>query len=244
MNCTDRPILDTSAEVAIESLTNQHNLNLWNSLQQMLALTPTAAELLRKAYPSRLHPPTSRMPNLLRQFVESYAFASFFSESVYFPGEDPCIEHWLKNLADRIVEKAMEIVKLVEESGQERRPPFSLAHHGLTLEDIGDTARRKLNELIRNRLTIPAPAPKDDGSSGASDHDTDEINRRNRLLIDYKAATGDPPDYRIYNAKNSGIHKPQFYQWKNGKLPRKSETALNFERFLCDKKPPIPRKTR
>jgi hypothetical protein len=69
-----------------------------------------------------------------------------------------------------------------------------------------------------------------------------EIERRQKLLADYKTATGDPPDYRIYNAKNSGIHKPQFYAWKKGTLSSRTTTARNFERFLYEKKPPIPRK--
>jgi hypothetical protein len=71
--------------------------------------------------------------------------------------------------------------------------------------------------------------------------DSSEISRRSKLLADYKQATGDPPDYRIYTASNSRIHKPQFYDWINGKLPSRSQTAQNFERFLREKHPPIPR---
>jgi hypothetical protein len=71
-----------------------------------------------------------------------------------------------------------------------------------------------------------------------------EIERRQKLLADYMAATGNPSRYRIYNARNSGIHKPQFYSWLVGNLPSDSATCINFERFLCEKKPPIPRKPR
>jgi hypothetical protein len=72
--------------------------------------------------------------------------------------------------------------------------------------------------------------------------DTTEIQRRARLLADYKSAMGNPSDYRIYNARNSGIYKPQFYAWKKGTLSRKSQTARKFELFLQEKKSPIPRK--
>jgi hypothetical protein len=67
------------------------------------------------------------------------------------------------------------------------------------------------------------------------------IERRQALLAEYKAATGNPSNQKIYGAKNSGLHKPQFYEWKNGKLSVDSVTAKNFERFLAEKKLPIPR---
>jgi hypothetical protein len=69
-----------------------------------------------------------------------------------------------------------------------------------------------------------------------------EVERRQELLNEYKVANKSLPHKRIYEAKNSGLHKPEFYEWLNGTLPATSETTLNFERFLRDKKPPIPRK--
>lgn len=67
----------------------------------------------------------------------------------------------------------------------------------------------------------------------------EEIERRRKLLADYKAATGVTSNRPIYEAENSAIHKPQFYQWLKGSLPRHSATAINFERFLREKKPPF-----
>jgi hypothetical protein len=81
----------------------------------------------------------------------------------------------------------------------------------------------------------PQPQSTADAESG------DETPRRERLLAEYKAATGDPSNRQIYSARNSGIHKPEFYKWLKGDLPGASETAKNFERFLCEKKSPIPR---
>jgi hypothetical protein len=67
-----------------------------------------------------------------------------------------------------------------------------------------------------------------------------EIERRAKLLAEYKSATGNPSDRKIYLG-NSGIHKPQLSEWKSGTLPVESATTQNFERFLAAKKRPIPR---
>ncbi len=69
-----------------------------------------------------------------------------------------------------------------------------------------------------------------------------EIKRRQQLLAAYKSATGNPSNKRIYEAANSGIHKPEFYHWVKGSLPSESATCINFERFLRDRKPPVARK--
>lgn len=66
--------------------------------------------------------------------------------------------------------------------------------------------------------------------------------QRRMLLEEYKNATGNPSNSRIYKARNSGIHKPEFYKWRDGILPSDSATAMSFERFLRERKPPIPRK--
>ena len=68
--------------------------------------------------------------------------------------------------------------------------------------------------------------------------------RRATLLAEYKLAAGNPSNKRIYEARNSGIHKPQFYEWLRGELPDDSETTKNFEKFLSAKKAPIPREPR
>lgn len=67
---------------------------------------------------------------------------------------------------------------------------------------------------------------------------------RQKRLTEYKSATKIPSNRKIYTAKNSGIHKPQFYEWLRGKLPAGSHTTINFERFLREKKPPIPKGAR
>jgi hypothetical protein len=71
--------------------------------------------------------------------------------------------------------------------------------------------------------------------------EVNELRRRNILLAEYKAAAGQPSNRKIYNARNSGIHKPEFYDYFNGDLKAESQTFVNFESFLRAKKPPIPR---
>jgi hypothetical protein len=88
----------------------------------------------------------------------------------------------------------------------------------------------------------PATALADETDVGQS-IGVDEIRAKRRsLLEEYKAATGNPSNKRIYEAKNSGIHKPDFYAWLNGDLSSESAMSINFERFLRLKKVPIPRK--
>lgn len=68
-----------------------------------------------------------------------------------------------------------------------------------------------------------------------------EAERRANLLAEYKKATGNPSNKKIYEAHNSGIYKPEFYQWKNGVLPAGSRTTRQFEAFLKARRKPIPR---
>lgn len=68
-----------------------------------------------------------------------------------------------------------------------------------------------------------------------------EVERRKQLLTEYKATTRVDSNRKIYTARNSGVHKPEFYQWLKGTLPSDSAPATNFERFLVAKKPPQPR---
>jgi hypothetical protein len=66
------------------------------------------------------------------------------------------------------------------------------------------------------------------------------VQERAALLEAYKDKTG-ASNRQIYTASNSGIHKPQFSQWRRGLLPSTSATTINFERFLRNLKPPRPR---
>lgn len=80
-----------------------------------------------------------------------------------------------------------------------------------------------------------------DGSSAPA-HEL--ISRRKKMLDEYKARAGVTSDYQIITSRNAGIHRPQFYEWKNGTLPSDSVTTRNFENFLKSGIPPMPRKRR
>jgi hypothetical protein len=82
----------------------------------------------------------------------------------------------------------------------------------------------------------------DEGIEPKTGSTNDEKARRKALVAEYKSATGHPSNKKLYTARNSGIHKPEFYDWINGVLLQTSQTCINFERFLREKKPPIPRK--
>lgn len=90
------------------------------------------------------------------------------------------------------------------------------------------------------RLTAKGTAAKK--PKNATANDVSELERRGKLLDDYVKRTG--ASHKSIYEGNSGIHKPQFYQWRRGKLPRSSATAKNFERFLRDQKAPVPRRAK
>jgi hypothetical protein len=79
------------------------------------------------------------------------------------------------------------------------------------------------------------------GKSTQAAPDLSEAERRANLLAEYKKATGNPSNRKIYMAQNSSIHKPEFYQWKNGNLPANSRATMRFEAFLKSRRKPIPR---
>jgi hypothetical protein len=169
---------------------------------------------------------------------------------------------WLSRLTDRVVAK---VVKVSGQLNDGDSDALLLDYHGLTLPKIEQELKEFLEGIayqydqgqfnatvakiqINKSQTVNIEQPSDSTlplkgetvSLGQSD--STEVERRQKLLNEYKVANKSLPNKRIYEARNSGLHKPEFYEWLNGTLPAKSETTLNFERFLREKKPPIPRK--
>jgi hypothetical protein len=108
------------------------------------------------------------------------------------------------------------------------------------IQSIGDL---DLETELTGEASLPAEEQAKSEIAPIQFVDVEEIKaRRLFLLAEYKAATEYPSNKRLYEAKNSGIHKPQFYQWLDGTPPASSATTTNFERFLREKKPPIPRR--
>jgi hypothetical protein len=115
---------------------------------------------------------------------------------------------------------------------------------GIKLEEV--TFQRVRFEVAGLLQTYPAitlilsAKPNTSIPDKGKSQNESEVARRQKLLDDYKPATSNPSNRRIYDAENSPIHKPQFYKWLKGSLPRDSATTINFERFLREKKVPVP----
>jgi hypothetical protein len=118
----------------------------------------------------------------------------------------------------------------------------------LVAADLQDALRLASLHFVRDNGTpvlrphdIPAIADQAEPSVQQSQSNKELIEHRRALLAEYKGATK-ASNKQIYEARNSGVHKPEFYEWINGKLPNHSTPAKSLERFLAEKKPPIPRK--
>jgi hypothetical protein len=95
-----------------------------------------------------------------------------------------------------------------------------------------------VSELVPEFNTISVTPPPATQQTEATEPASTEVERRAKLLEDYKLATKIASDRKVYQARNSGIHKPEFYKWRKGTLAPDSATAINFERFLREQKPP------
>lgn len=91
-----------------------------------------------------------------------------------------------------------------------------------------------------SQILPPDPEAPDAASVCVSGDDLKS--QRAALLAAYKKEAGNPSNRRIYTARNSGIHKPEFYAWIKGTLRPDSSTCQAFERFLREQKPPTPKK--
>ena len=142
------------------------------------------------------------------------------------------------NTPDEVIESMIPHVVLAFSRKKNWRP------YAADLDGLNPWLRGPIQEWKGKRLLLAA-GPRIREQPQESEAGTtieDEIERRQRLLASYKSATGNPSNRRIYEAANSGIHKPEFYHWQKGSLSSESATCINFERFLRDKKPAIPRK--
>jgi hypothetical protein len=186
-------------------------------------------------------PRPPRQPIYLCNILKEYACALFDAEVSWYPSS-PQLAMWLRNLADRIE------TRIIETSL--RATLYGTIEYHATKERMRAALQEALQHAIQKHLPqlddtpagsgtrIPGSVPPPQSADAANET---LIDSRAKLLAEYKAATGNPSNYRIYNARNSRIHKPQFYQWRNGVLPRDSVTARHFEQFLRDKKPPTPK---
>jgi hypothetical protein len=154
-----------------------------------------------------------------------------------FGGAQPRAEQWIETLRAAIVQHVGHPLR-----GQTRTQllaPSEYAKIGVDIEHAspllaGIIAAHKSSKGKGISPTAAATQITKESRMGIED--------RLKLLAEYKHATGNPSNKKIYSAHNSGIHKPEFYQWLDGRLPATSKTAKNFEAFLKSKRRPIPRK--
>ena len=209
-------------------------------------------------------PSPPRLPENLRLTIRSYARHLFDTEAnEYSPySQSTEMSRWLAALADRVASRVLKAIQSIDNSFEFRMfgvKGYGLSWHGLTPEAIEAAIKEELEETKARWLTRYQPVPQleiEKTESGQNDESGDLdasqpeprppevglIEYRAKLLADYKSATGDPSNMRLYRAANSGIHKPDFYSWIKGTLPERSKVSKRFETFLKAKRLPIPRK--
>jgi hypothetical protein len=241
MDDLDRPNLEPQADEEINVALHEIDKTHWARLRAMQMGPGPGPIIIWGAQP---RPP--KRPVQLRAILHSYAQALFPVEASKYPQDDSRLQHWRLKLTERISARVMQSVQEIESRGFWRME--SLAYHGVTESQMRDTVDKALREITKSSLPpaiskqkkqpIKKLAPAESELQTSSASKDKEIERRRKLLEEYKAATGNPSSKKIYEAENCTIYKPQFYEWKNGKLLSNSTTAKSFEQFLRAKKPP------
>jgi hypothetical protein len=246
----DKPDLGLYVWEEIEAELHEVDKSYWQELREMQVSVFADTAFIGLRNPP---PPPPRRPIHLLTILGGYARALFYVEASKYP-QDPRLKHWLEKLTERTRRRVMDALARLEMGD----PINTLRYHNVPAPQMTETVdkvlRHEVEKLFPTEQSIQATVREGKtvkkaikrsariaSATSALPNKEPEIERRRNLLAEYKAAAGDPSDYRIYNAKNSGIHKPQFYQWRNGVLPRGSKTACHFEQFLRDKKPPTPK---
>ena len=246
----DRPSLVPYVWEEIALSLHEVDKTFWEQLKELRLQQPTL-------------PLPPKQPEHLRTILGLYATHLFLKESDEYP-VSPKIELWLSKLADRVLARVIDAVDTLDSPpilntilGMQHK--YGLTWHGLTPDEMKAAIRESLDEVkaltlgryqtaieqqTKSMGIIPAPTVCEPSPSSDSDQTISAegiIEHRRKLLEEYKTATGNPPNQRIYRASNSRIHKPEFYQWINGILPERSKVTKRFEEFLRAKRLPIPR---
>lgn len=226
----------------------------------------SALRELRIPYPAEPNasysPPPPKRPETLRIAIRLFARELFIRESNAYP-PSPEIAFWLTKLSERVTSRVLKAVEAVNSCHAwielliPTKSKYGLDWHGLSVDDLRQTIKEELDETKRMTLARYQPAIEKDDAQAAyklpqielpeeptekRPEDIGLVEYRQKLLADYKAVTGDPSNMKLYQARNSGIHKPDFYAWIKGTLPERSKVTKSFEAFLMAKRPPIPRK--
>lgn len=258
MDDLDRPTFGLYVDEEIEAALHEVDTSYFKQLREMQVFIYADVAPLGFLNPQA---PSPKRPARVRAILDSYARALFHGEAKKYP-RDPRLPRWLRMLAERTQRRVMDTVAKLE-AGRLN----SLTYHGDTVSHMSETVdeaiRRTLEDYLQGLASDAHPQETTTTMSvrkATSQQDStlsvkaepakqsvdatneEEIERRKKLLEEYKAATDNPSNKRIYESSNSKIHKPQFYRWVNGTLPFDSATTENFERFLREKKQPIPKR--
>ena len=108
--------------------------------------------------------------------------------------------------------------------------------------EVGQQCHTKLQDSDCSSVPLQSEEPlKSFPSAMLGVGDANLIAQRRALLDEYRTFVPEVSHKKIYESRNSQIHKPEFYEWLSGQLPSSSQTCVNFERFLREKKPPLPK---
>jgi hypothetical protein len=238
---SDRPPFQPAQWELIELATKQVDAGYWKVLK---------SQQIHYDGPETLSP--AKTPALLLNKLEMYAGALFRAEGDQYPKKHSDYREWLTALSGRIIAR---ILRAIDEVDATNESPAKLSYHGLSSDAAREGLERFLaiivNEYVGLSSLPQSPPPvlplstseKTTVENNLSATDS-EVARRSALLAEYKAATRNISNKRIYEARNSKIHKPEFYRWLSGNLPANATPTLNFERFLREKKLPIPRQSK
>ncbi|MCW5982724.1 MAG: hypothetical protein KIT09_31840 [Bryobacteraceae bacterium] len=107
-------------------------------------------------------------------------------------------------------------------------------------EEVLQTRRRR--SKLRKRLPSSVTVTRPRSSERAPSSDDRLRQQRAEMLKGYKKDTKVKSDRAIYSCAGKqnthSCHKPQFLDWKKGKLAPKSQPCKSLERFLLERRPP------
>jgi len=156
MEPSDRPKLPPNVYQAIESAQIKINNYYWMRFMDF-QVSIAARNAERLGSPSlKPYPPKAKRPDALRAVLARYARDLFAAEASQYPADDG-LARFLFLLGERTVEQVADTIASVEESG---RTPFrrvSLAYHGLSMEEMRETAREAIKPLIDGLMTERKP---------------------------------------------------------------------------------------
>ena len=176
MDPHDRPKLPPTVYRSIESSQIKIDEYYWKKLQD-LQVSVAAATVVRLGFPDlKPIPPEPKRPDALRSVITAYARNLFSAEAARYP-VDSSLENHLARLEERITERVLRTITALEAAGNTRFRNASLAHHGLSIQQMRDTASGEIKLAIDGRIAQVSTKPKIEAipAHSASRESTDSV---------------------------------------------------------------------